>query len=610
MTTAVAVPDIYGRTPQSFDEVRHRVDDLTSAYGDDRIERDRIRQILRGGADGLKALLGQDLQVEAADIPAVNLMASSLEIFAAKVGRYPHPKASPPWDRDSQRARDHADKIRQIVTGYDQQQRIHLAIKKAARRVGAYAYAPFVITDRRGSDGRRYPIGAPKDPHDCYLGQWSEIDQQPVDMAVIRKVSIQTLEWHYGEQVEKLRKSRRDRKIRESRGSVVLDYGGSKDRQDDPDLVDYVEYHNNVGSYSYIEGYDGFLEFIPNPLESGARFVVPYFPFVDDRPRPRFVHVLGLMAAQAKLNTLQIVAAKDAVFRETNVIGQMTSGTKYEFGRRKFNTFAPGTQIERPSHHVDPSFFTAIDRTERQIRVQLGYPVSEDGISPMSYTTGAGVRELGGGPNLAVSDTQEIFSFCLELLDAKRLEWDEKVHNRESGLIEIDIRGKSYSTRYIPGNDIRGYYRTRRPYPALSFTFDDPTTIVTGLQLLQQGVIDLATFRQAIDGLESVEHIDQRVNRDRAVETLYAALGQLIAQGDPRAGAVLARIINDPDSLDEEVARFFTPDEPAMTADEQALVAAGNGQGPPGTAPITTILSRLELGGGAEGGVQTVGSNR
>ena len=49
-----------------------------------------------------------------------------------------------------------------------------------------------------------------------------------------------------------------------------------------------------------------------------------------------------------------------------------------------------------------------------------------------------------------------------------------------------------YSEKYNPSSDIMGSYKTRRVYGAMA-GYDEPQKIVTGLQLLQAGIIDKET---------------------------------------------------------------------------------------------------------------------
>ena len=45
--------------------------------------------------------------------------------------------------------------------------------------------------------------------------------------------------------------------------------------------------------------------------------------------------------------------------------------------------------------------------------------------------------------------------------------------------------------------------------------FDEPQKIVTGLQLLQAGVIDTETLQDNIDGLENIQKVQERIRKGK-----------------------------------------------------------------------------------------------
>jgi hypothetical protein len=140
-------------------------------------------------------------------------------------------------------------------------------------------------------------------------------------------------------------------------------------------------------------------------------------------------------------------------------------------------------------------------------------------------------------------------------------------------------------------------------------TFDDAQKIVVGLQLLQGGIIDRETFQENIDGLTGLPLINERIDRKEAVDTLYAMLQQE-GQANPAAKAAMAEIAKDPGDKVEILLKYFGAQEPQPSPEEQAALAQMGGGGMPPGPPddMSTVLSRLEQGGGIEGGVQTVGS--
>ena len=142
-------------------------------------------------------------------------------------------------------------------------------------------------------------------------------------------------------------------------------------------------------------------------------------------------------------------------------------------------------------------------------------------------------------------------------------------------------------------------------------TWDDNSKIVAGLQLLQGQIIDRLTMQENLHGLDDVAQVNDRIAKDRAEEDMYVALQQLAAQNDPRALATLVEISEEPTKRSEILRKFFTPQEPEMSPEEQQMMG-GMGMGGEGLIPeappdVQTVLSQMEQGGGIQGGVQTVG---
>jgi hypothetical protein len=144
-------------------------------------------------------------------------------------------------------------------------------------------------------------------------------------------------------------------------------------------------------------------------------------------------------------------------------------------------------------------------------------------------------------------------------------------------------------------------------------TWDDNSKIVAGLQLLQGGIIDSLTMQENLDGLDDVQKINQRINQDRARQDLFTALEMMASQGDPRAAMVLVEIMDKPDQTVTILKKFFTPQEPQMSPEEEQMAQAGGPPGATGMGPgpsVQSVLTELEGSGTTGGGVQTVQTTR
>ena len=115
------------------------------------------------------------------------------------------------------------------------------------------------------------------------------------------------------------------------------------------------------------------------------------------------------MASMAKINILSVIAMEDAVFTETNIVGEIESG-QYRKGRNAINYLSPGSQIVKPVTNLPYQLFEAVGRLERQLRVVAGYPVQDDAISPNSFVTGRGLEELESGVGAMVTEYHTILN--------------------------------------------------------------------------------------------------------------------------------------------------------------------------------------------------------
>ncbi|HVF75483.1 MAG TPA: hypothetical protein VM938_10580, partial [Acidimicrobiales bacterium] len=318
----------------------------------------------------------------------------------------------------------------------------------------------------------------------------------------------------------------------------------------------------------------------------------------------QYDHVIGLMAAMARLNLLAMIGIEDAVMSETNVIGD-TEAAKYRKGRNAVNYFAPGTQVTKMNDRVPFESFTQLDRLERQLRIVAGYPVTDDAQHPGGgWATGRGLQELTSAIDEEVREYHTILATGLMQLDALRLEWDETYYGNVDKTMEGAYGGAAFVETYTPSKHIKGHRRTRRVYGAMA-GWDDATKIVGGLQLMQGGIIDDDTFRENLDGLGNLEKIKERILASKAEGVLFGSLMAMAEQGDPAAMAIAVEFL--------PAGKLRTKIEGVLAGLQEQQAAAEQQAAPPevmtGQPPpdVATVLSRLTAGGAATGGVQTVG---
>ena len=576
------------------EEIQYQITNLhydnQSAYS----TRGRIRAIMNGGPDGLLALLGDQIKgFQDYQIPVPNLMMSGLEHLAQKIGRIPNLKVDVPNGKDSDRARKKAEKIARIVTAYDDTQKLDLQMPQVGRWLPGYGFAVWVIREKKGPDGTPYPCAELRDPYNCFTGYYGA-DQQPKEMAIIRRVPKEALARTYPKYADQINKKDvvNTLGVGSAYASAYTDsYNGSwANSNGQGDLI--AEYYNEDGTYVFHMTSSTILDFIPNPLDSGPAFVVAK-KFAFDRLQGQYDQIIGLMASMAKINVMSIIAMEDAVFTETNISGEIESG-QYRKGRFAVNYLAPGTQVSKPASNVPYQIFQQIDRIERQLRVGGSYPVTDDSQSPLSFATGRGLEELGASMSLMIREYHTVMSDAIEMIDAKRLEWDEKMYGGQSKDLSGYYNNQFYSEKYNPTSDIMGSYKTRRVYGAMA-GYDEPQKIVTGLQLLQAGIIDKQTLQENLDGLDNLVRVNDRITKEKADSVLFDTLLAQAQQGDPKATMAVVQIRKNPDDMQNILDKFFTAEEPEIPVAEQELLGGASlpPQGaPPGIAQLLQGLGR------------------
>ena len=589
--------------PLNSEQLAQKVDYLRAINQEGMLDRSRIRDIMNGGEAAVKALLGDKMNVEYNQLPAPNLFLTALERFAQKLGRAPDLKVDITNDNDSQRAKKKSEKIERIVTSYDKFNKLHKQLPQAARWLPGYGFVVWTINHKRDRNDNPYPYAELQDSFNCYPGNFGN-DQEPNELAIIRRVPHGILAEQYPEAKQYI--YAQNETAQESAYSVLIEtterQGSWANSTGQGKVV--VEFRDKEGTYVFLPENNKIIDFMPNILKSGPCFVVAKR-YSFDQMQSQFQHITGLMANMAKINILGTIAMEDAVFTETNIVGEIESG-KYRKGRGAVNYFAPGSSVSKPVNNLPYQLFQQVDRLERHLRLGAAYPVSDDGQSPNAFVTGRGLEELGQSASLHVREYQSVLKEALEELDAKRLEYDESLFADVRKPIAGMHNGTAFKETYTPSSDISEMYDTRRVYGVMA-GFDEPQKIITGLQLKQQGIIDTQTLQENMDGLDNISKIQSRINAEKAETVLFESLMAQAAQGNPKATMAAIEIRKNPQNMTEVLDKFYTPEGEEPSPEEESLIGEepqllGQPQVPQGEPDIASVLAGLAGGVPAQGG--------
>ena len=311
--------------PLTSDQLAHRVDDLRGLHEHTGHweYRSRIRKIINGGSQGVAALLGSNSENYNEDLPIPNMIESGLEHLAQKLGRVPDLKVDPYNNKDSERAKKKSEKLERIVHSYDKKSKIDMQLPQAARWLPGYGFCVWIIRNKKDQFGNFYPHSELRDPYDCFPGYYGP-DQQPKELALVRVVPAGVIKKLYPN--AKLEYDMGTTPYAGTwQGGLYKDAHSRNWENNTSDGEELIEYYNEEGTYIYLPATKQILDFTPNPLQTGPRFVIAKR-FSFDRLQGQYDHVLGLMSAMAKINVLSIIAMEDAVFTETNIVGEIESG--------------------------------------------------------------------------------------------------------------------------------------------------------------------------------------------------------------------------------------------------------------------------------------------
>ena len=551
----------------------------------------RIRAILDGGTDGIHALLGNTLDTADADLlPTPNLLQSGIDRLAQKISGVPQVRVDVANQNDSDRALKRAEKIERIVQSYDEKQELSSQLAQAARWLPGYGFAVWIITVKTDRNGYQYPCAELRDPYETYVGNLGP-DQQPTEVAILRSVPRSKLAQIYPEYASIILQKDKNENKNPSANPTILSTVNTKSdaawESNNGEGVSIIEYYDIGGTYIIHPKSRTIFDFIPNILSTVPFVFMKRFSF--NELKGQYDHVIGLMAMMAKINIMSAIAMEDAVFTETNISGELESG-QYRKGRYAINYLSPGTQVTKPINNMPYQLFQQVDRLERQLRMVGGYPVTDDSQSPNSFVTGAGLSELNTSMSLMINEYREVIRTGLAKMDNKRLELDE-IMSKDSKPMAGFINGSAFSENYKPSSDIAGNHRTRRIYGVMA-GFDEPQKIVTGLQLVQAGVIDVETLQDNIDGLENVTKVQERIRKNKAEQVLFDSVLGRSAEGDPQATMAIIAIYEDPKSMTDILKKFYTPEDPEVSPEEMAMMQAAQQQQMP-QGPPPSVLEAL-----------------
>lgn len=598
-------------TEGAVNDVCHRVDELRSLNAEGFRQREKIRDIMNGGNAAYERITGNEYHPDADDLPMVNMMLMANRRLAQKLGAKPDVKIDPPATRDHQRARRYAEKRERIIESWDRAAKLKLQLLQNGRWLPGYGFTPWTISQKKDINNDPYPHMSIRDPFNAFPGQWG-IEQQPRDIAFLHHMTEAKFAQLYPDVAEDILSQNRDGTYERIGRGIVLDTTALDDRgswgNQSSQGVEIYEYVNENGTWWVLPKHKELLEFVPNPLSTPPFYVLKRVSF--DKLKGQYDHTVGLMAAITRMNILMLMATEEAVFAETNIYGETMSGD-YEQGHNATNKMMPNSKVEKLNTRIPFEVFRESGKLEAAMRQAASYTEMDDGVSPNSFVTGRGLDELKGAVNNEVEEYQVINEDGLIELDGKRFQWAEVLYGGRKLKMDGVRQGAPFSETYKPTTHIDGNYLTRREYGMMA-TWDEPTAIIGGLNLLEAGIISRSDVRENIKGIKNHLKSAERVRDEQIESALLAGLQAGAEQNDPRALSALINMLPESDTKEMLEEFYLEPleEEQGQIGGLGGPQAPGGGPGQGQPPPTQTMLNRLTNTSQPTQGVQTVSGGR
>jgi hypothetical protein len=505
-----------------------------------------------------------------------NLLVQGLEQMAMRVGSTVPSVYFPPTKEGSERSKQNAKQRKRAMLAIWDHNRMSVKLRRRARHLLAYSQSPVVIKP----DFRTLmPTWSVRNPLDTYPSLVEDPDNPvPYDCIFAYRTSASYLLRNYGPQVTGML---RMGKLQEDTKFTLLEYVSPEAIQlvalgadDSPDM--------NPAERSGVEAV--MLETIPN--RTGMPLAIVTNRITLDKPRGQFDGVLGMYYTRARLQALTEIAIERGIFPEEYLVAR--SGENPEIlqvadGKAGVLGVVKGGDIKQLQ--VNPGYKTdsAIDRLERQERLEGGVPAEFGGESATSIRTGRrGDAVLSATIDYRVQEAQALFEASMAEEDKIAIAIERAYWGDVQKSFYIPGRSAGGKSVYVPNqlwtNDF--HYVT---YPAAG---SDVNSLIVSLgQRLGAGLISKESAREADPLIQDPDFEHDRIIAEGVEAALLSSIQQQAADPagpyQPDDLAYLTRLVVEQDvPLFEAVART---DQRAR--DRQAAMAPqGSPMGMPGLA--------------------------
>lgn len=297
---------------------------------------------------------------------------------------------------------------------------------------------------------------------------------------------------------------------------------------DEDEIVIGALYSKSIASLSPTQG-----EFMPVELERFQHgfqlcpVTLGQRVSLDHEPRGQFDQVVEPMLAHARLMTMAIDYADQAVYSDMWVKDPLGP---IPLGGGGVIQLGPNGSIGRVQPAVTSlSLFNELDRLTDAIHLGGRWPKSRPGEIDQSIASAKFLESSVGMMNTAIRTYHEILtrSFGLVLNNAFKI---DQSYGSETATAVGVLKNQEFVVQYDPKKDIDPKARVMIEY-GLGLGRDPSQSAVLHIQYNQAGMISLETVQESIEGITDVDRERRRLDVEKLEGMLMAKLMQDVESG-------------------------------------------------------------------------------
>lgn len=545
-------------------------------------------------------------ELDRAALPNVaSLISQGLEQMSTRIASTMPMPYFPPLrdgqDRSMRLARDR----RRAMLGIWDDNRMSMKMRRRARHLLAYSNSPVYVKPDFRNQVPRWHV---RNPLDTFAApQHDPDDPVPNDVIFAYKKPAHWVLNNYGYMVSGVL---RMGKIERDTMFTILEYVGpdevvlcvvGQNEIDNP-------YEPNVNNGAAVVELERVVNRCGRPL-----VVVPQR-FALDKPQGQFDGMLGMFFTRARLQALTEIAIERGIFPEEYLVarpGENPEIIQEADPKHGIVGVVKGGDIQQ--YQINPGYKTdvALDRLERQERIEGGIPAEFGGESGSNIRTGRrGENILSATIDFRVQEAQAIFENSL--LEEDKIAISIEKHYWGDTSKTFYLGGSKGVETYVPNK----LWETDKHFVTYSAAGSDVNALIVGLgQRLGVGLMSKESAREADPLIADPEMEKDRIVAESLESALLASIQQMAAdpngpyQPDDLAFIVQAVRSNKmelPEAIMEAQrraqARQATPAQsPAEAMPGLSMPGQGMEQPPAGPQPggLGALLSQLGGGGAA-----------